>query len=75
MADERDTSGIPDQIQPEPQVIAGEDDLPRQPTSRRDPYAPEPYARPGEQRAWRAMRLALIPILLVVVLILWAALR
>ena len=68
MSDER-------QVQPEPQVLEGDDDLPRQPTSGRDPFVPEPFARPGEQRAWRTMRLALIPILVVVAIVLYAALR
>ena len=68
MSDER-------QIQSEPQVLEGEDDLPRQPTSQRDPFVPEPYARPGEQRAWRLMRLAIVPLLIAVAIVLYAALR
>jgi hypothetical protein len=63
------------QIQPEPQVIEGDDELPRQPSSTRDPYIPEPRARPGERREWRAMRLALIPLLVVVAIVLVALLR
>ena len=43
-------------VQEEPLVLEGEDELPRQPSSRRDPFVPEPYARPGERRAWRLMR-------------------
>ncbi len=62
-------------VQPEPQVLEGEDELPRQPTSTRDPFVPEPRARPGERREWRAMRLALIPLLVVVVIVLLALLR
>ncbi len=62
-------------VQPEPQVLQGEDELPRQPTSTRDPFVPEPRARPGERREWRAMRLALIPLLVVVVIVLVALLR
>jgi hypothetical protein len=68
MSDER-------QIQGEPQVLEGDDDLPRQPTSQRDPFVPEPYARPGEQRAWRLMRLAIVPLLIAVAIVLYAALR
>ncbi len=68
MSDER-------QIQSEPQVLEGDDDLPRQPTSHRDPFVPEPYARPGEQRAWRLMRLAIVPLLIAVAIVLYAALR
>jgi hypothetical protein len=62
-------------VQPEPQVLEGEDDVPRQPTSARDPFVPEPGPRPGEQRAWRTMRLALIPLLVVVAVLLVVALR
>ena len=63
------------EVQHEPQVLEGEDELPRQPTSRRDPFVPEPPARPGEQREWRVMRLAWIPLLVVVAIVLYAALR
>jgi hypothetical protein len=63
------------QIQPQPQVLEGDDELPRQPTSRRDPYIPEPRARPGERREWRAMRLALLPLLVVIAIVLLALLR
>ncbi len=63
------------QVQPEPQVLEGDDDLPRQPTSRRDPFVPEPGPRPGEQRAWRVMRLAFIPLLVAIGIALWAVLR
>jgi hypothetical protein len=63
------------QVQPEPQVLEGDDELPRQPTSQRDPFVPEPYARPGERKAWRTMRLALIPIGIAVAIVLFAALR
>ena len=62
-------------VQPEPQVLEGEDDVPRQPTSTRDPFVPEPAPRPGERRAWRAMRLALIPLLIVVAVVVYAAVR
>ena len=63
------------EVQHEPQVLEGEDELPRQPTSRRDPFVPEPTARPGEQWEWRVMRLAWIPLLVVVAIVLYAALR
>lgn len=70
MAEEREQ-----EVQHEPQVVAGEDELPRQPTSQRDPYVPEPYARPGEGREWRAMRLAWIPLAIVVLIVLIAIFR
>jgi hypothetical protein len=60
------------EIQRDPQVLSGEDELPWQPTARRDPFVPEPYARPGEQRAWRLMRLALIPIAITALIVLAA---
>jgi len=63
------------EIQHEPQVLEGDDDLPRQPTSQRDPYVPEPGPRPGERRAWTVMRFAWLPVLVVVAVVIWAALR
>ena len=68
MADEHE-------VQHTPQVLEGEDELPRQPTSRRDPFVPEPGPRPGERREWRVMRLAWIPVLIAVGIVLYAALR
>lgn len=68
MADERE-------VQHTPQVLQGEDELPRQPTSQRDPFVPEPHPRHGEHRAWRAMRLALIPLFVVIAVVVVAALR
>ena len=65
----------PREVQHEPQVLEGEDDVPRQPASPVDPYTPETHARPGEQRAWATMRLAWIPILIAVGIIVWAAVR
>ncbi|MGE5691589.1 MAG: hypothetical protein ACM33B_13630 [Pseudomonadota bacterium] len=61
-------------VQPEPEVLEGEDDVPRQPVSDRDPFVPEPYARPGERREWRTMRLAVIVVLAVVAMIVVVAL-
>jgi hypothetical protein len=62
-------------VQPEPQVLEGEDDVPRQPTSARDPFVPEPGPRAGEQRAWRTMRLAFIPLLIAIAVVVYAAVR
>jgi hypothetical protein len=56
-------------VQGDPEVLVGDDELPRQPASDRDPFVPEPYARPGERREWRAMRLAAIPVLIVAAII------
>lgn len=70
MDDERER-----EVQHEPQVLEGDDELPRQPTSARDPFVPEPYARAGERREWRAMRLAVVPVLIVIAVVVYAAIR
>lgn len=62
-------------VDPEAGVIEGEDEIPRQPAPPLDPYTPEPGPGPGEQRAFNVMRLAWIPILIAVVLIVIALLR
>ena len=71
----RMTEQEPREVQHEPQVLEGDDSIPRQPASPVDPYTPETHARPGEQKAWDAMRLAWIPILIVVAIVIWAAVR
>jgi hypothetical protein len=63
------------EVQHDPQVLEGEDELPRQPSPPRDPYTPEPGPGPGERRAFGVMRLSLIPIAIVVAIVLYAALR
>jgi len=68
MAEERE-------VQHDPQVLEGDDDLPRQPASHRDPYTPEPGPRPGERRAFRLMLWALLPIAIAVLIVVWAAVR
>ena len=62
-------------VEPEAGVIAGEDDVPRQPSPPLDPYTPEPGPGPGEQRAFNVMRWVWLPILIVAAVILWVALR
>ena len=62
-------------VHPEPDVLEGEDDLPRQPSPPLDPYTPEPGPREGEARAFAVMRWAWLPVLAVVALVVWAALR
>jgi hypothetical protein len=69
MADE------PREVEHEPQVLEGDDDVLRQPASPIDPYTPETHARPGEGRAWATMRFAWIPVLVAIGLIIWAAVR
>jgi hypothetical protein len=63
------------EVQHDPQVLEGEDDLPRQPAPPLDPYTPEPGPNRGERRAFRVMRLAAIPLAIVVAIVLIAALR
>jgi hypothetical protein len=68
-------SDEPREVEHEPQVLEGDDEFLRQPASPVDPYTPEPHARPGERRAWATMRLAWIPVLIVVAIVIWAAVR
>ena len=63
------------EVQHEPQVLEGEDELPRQPAPPLDPFTPEPGPRPGERRAWRVMRLSWIVVAIVVAIVIYAALR
>jgi hypothetical protein len=63
------------EVQHDPQVLEGEDDLPRQPSLPRDPFVPEPGPGRGERRAFRVMRLAWVVVAIVVVIVLIAALR
>ena len=67
MSDERE-------VQHEPQVLEGDDDVPRQPAPPLDPYTPEPGPGPGERRAFGVMRIAVLVLLLVVAIIVIAAL-
>jgi hypothetical protein len=60
------------EVQHEPQVLAGEDELPRQPAPPLDPFTPEPGPGPGERRAFRVMRLAWIVVGIVVAIVLYA---
>ena len=61
--------------QPQPAVLAGEDNILRQPAPPLDPYTPAPHPPIGERRVWARMRLALIPIAVLVVIVIWAAVR
>lgn len=63
------------EVQHEPQVLEGEDELPRQPSPPKDPFTPEPGPGPGERRAFGVMRLAWIVVAIVVAIVLIALLR
>jgi hypothetical protein len=63
------------EVQHEPQVLEGDDELPRQPAPLRDPFTPEPGPGPGERRAFGVMRLAWIVVGIVILIVLYAALR
>jgi hypothetical protein len=60
------------EVQHEPQVLEGEDDVPRQPAPPVDPYTPEPGPGPGERRAFRVLPWAWVAIAIAVALIVWA---
>ena len=59
----------------QPEVLEGEDEIPREPPPPLDPFTPEPGPRPGEDRAFRILRLAWIPVLVIAAIIVIAALR
>ena len=63
------------EVQHDPQVLEGDDELPRQPSARLDPFTPEPGPGPGERRAFGVLRLAWIVVGIVIVIVLYAALR
>jgi hypothetical protein len=63
------------EVQHDPQVLEGDDELPRQPAPPTDPYTPEPGPGPGERRAFGVMRLAWIVLAIAVAIVLIALLR
>ena len=63
------------EVQHDPQVLEGDDELPRQPSPPLDPYTPEPGPTPGDQRAFKLMRLSWLAIAIVVAIVIYAALR
>jgi hypothetical protein len=68
MATERQTEN-------EPQVTAGDDELPRQPTPPLDPYTPEPGPTPGVRRAFKLLPLVWVVVLVLAGIILYAVFR
>ena len=66
----------PREVQTDPVVLEGEDELLRQPAPPVDPYTPELHARPGERRAFAVLRFAWLPILAVVIaIVVWLIVR
>ena len=63
------------EVQHDPQVLEGEDELPRQPAPPLDPFTPEPGPGPGERRAFGVMRLAWIVLAIVIAIVLIALFR
>ena len=73
---ETERPGEPELVEPEPEVVQGEDDLPRQPTLTNDPFTPAPAEHPGNRAAYRLAWVALaIIVVFGVVIAVWAALR
>ena len=62
-------------VDTEPEVLEGDDEFPREPAAPLDPYTPEPGPRPGENQAFRVLRFAWIPIVIIAAVIVIAALR
>ena len=56
-------------------VVEGEDEFPVEPAPPLDPYTPDTGPGPGEERAYRVLRLAWIPLAIGALLILIAFLR
>jgi hypothetical protein len=62
-------------VEDERQVIAGGDELPRQPSPPVDPYTPEPGPTPGERRAFKLLPLVWVVVLVLAGIILYAVFR
>jgi hypothetical protein len=56
-------------------VVEGEDDFPVEPAPPLDPYTPDTGPGPGEERAYRVLRLAWAPLAIGALLILIALIR
>ena len=63
------------EVQDDPQVSEGEDELPHRTPATVDPYTPEPGPGPGERRAFSVLRLAWIAVAIVVAIVLIALFR
>ena len=60
------------EVQHDPQVIEGEDDVPRQPSLPKDPYTQKPGPTAGERRAFRLLPLVWIVLAILAGIILYA---
>ena len=65
----------PREVQTDPVVLEGDDREHVEPVPPRDPYTPEPGARPGERRAFRILALTFVALAIVAAILIWAALR
>lgn len=63
------------EVQDDPQVREGENELPQPHASPLDPYTPEPGPGRGEGRAFKVLRLSWIAVAIVVAIVLYAAIR
>ena len=62
-------------VQDDPEVLEGDDELPRQPSFPRDAFTPEPGPSPGERKAFRLLPLVWIVVLVLAAIILYGVFR
>jgi len=62
-------------VQDRPEVLEGEDEVPREPAPPLDPFTPEPGPTPGERRAFRLLPWAWLVVLVLAGIILYAVFR
>ena len=63
------------EVQHDPQVLEGEDEVPRQPLRRPIPTRPSPVRVRGDRRAFRVLPWAWLVVAIVVALVIWALFR
>ena len=63
------------EVQDEPQVLEGDDDLPRQPPTTQDAYRPHFRDRQPWAARWKILLWAWIPVALIVAAIVWGHYR
>ena len=62
-------------VQDDPEVLEGEDEVPREPAPPLDPFTPEPGPTLGERRAFRLLPWAWLVVLVLAGIILYAVFR